>query len=499
MSAGDVCAAAVRRLWVTLDELDEIGFSLDPRDLAHNLRVLGDLVERVWVVTTEPPPGEPGDVEAAATRWRDTSRRCQGHADDLGRLDVHAVWRGTAAVACVGTIHRLTGRFEDAAALSLRASYALDDHAERLAQARRRHGEVGDHLRAAARRLGPCPPWEIPDMIRDVVAELREAIRAGIDAYRTAGESAAACERTLFTVVDGMPFPDAAVPGLSAFDLMNLGGGGAGTRPLVGDVAERAAARYEALGEGAREVVDGLLADTPSDEHRAWILAALASGASLETLANFADRIGEVPAGRGLARLLDPGSVVLPQQSSTTCGSASLTVARLLADPVAALRVLDGYDATTGRTDGGTTAERFAAEELAVKARTNDVVGERDLVLPWPDGLGTSPWGAAEEMNRLPGHDGYGLDLIRSGSPDDRQAAYDDVVRAVRDGRPVPLFVGDDLSPRHVVLVVGASDGHLEVYEPGDGDVVRLDERTFVAGDVSALGGWERPWAAVIP
>jgi hypothetical protein len=308
---------------------------------------------------------------------------------------------------------------------------------------------------------------------------------------------------------------------MSAFELMNVVSAAQGKRPLVGDVARRAAERYESLGEGAREVVDRLLAAAPSPEHRAWILAALASGASLETLANFAERIDGVDAS-GLAAILDPTQVKLVQQSDTTCGSASLVVARMLNDPVYALKVLAGHDATTGQdvpvpelddlprktleADGvaETDAEyalraRFHEAELQAKARTNDTVGtDGERTLPWPDALGTSPWGAAEEMNGVAGGDGYGVKLVDSGSPDDRQQAYDTLERAGRDGRPAPVYVGDGTSPRHVVLVVGAGDGTLQVYEPGSGMTVTVTEDAFVRGDVN-LGGWGKPWAVVAP
>ena len=122
--------------------------------------------------------------------------------------------------------------------------------------------------------------------------------------------------------------------------------------------------------------------------------------------------------------------------------------------------------------------------------------GERTLL--WPDAIGTSPWGAAEEMNGTAGGDGYGVALVDSDSPSDRQQAYDAVELAALDGRPAPMYVGDGTITRHVVLVVGSTDTGLLVYEPGGGGVVEISERDFVSGDTSVLG-WERPWAVVAP
>ena len=62
------------------------------------------------------------------------------------------------------------------------------------------------------------------------------------------------------------------------------------------------------------------------------------------------------------------------QQTSTTCGSASLTVARMLANPAFAQWVRDGIrkDARDGDVpDDGTEAQRFAAYEQVVASRTN--------------------------------------------------------------------------------------------------------------------------------
>lgn len=498
MSAGDVAGAVVRDLWALLDEIQEMGFSFDPRDLVHNIGVLTAAIDRAWTVATDPPPGDPAAIEAAAALWRSAARSHRAQADDLTAFDVASVWHGTAAVACAATVRRLAGRLEDASALADRASKALEDHENEITRARRRHGEVGGHLRAAARRLGRCAPWEIPDMLGDVVEELVGALRAAIESYEIAGASETTCSASLRGISDGMPFPDAVGPGMSAFELMNVLSAARGGRPLLGDVAARAADRYAELGAGAREAVDQVLADAPSPEHRAWVVATLATGAPLETLTNFARHIADLPPSE-LATVLDPTTVELAQQSSTTCGSASLAVARMLNDPVYALKVLGGYDSVNGAEDSSDVTDRFAAAELETKARTNDSIGtDGEWVASWPDALGTSPWGAAEEMNGVGGGEAYGVALVDSGSGADRQTAYDALERAALDGRPAPLYVGDGTSPRHVVLVVAAGDDALQVYEPGSGLTVTVSEHDFVRGDVD-LGGWDRPWAVVTP
>jgi hypothetical protein len=79
-----------------------------------------------------------------------------------------------------------------------------------------------------------------------------------------------------------------------------------------------------------------------------------------------------------------------------------------------------------------------------------------------------------------------------------RRPAYDRVAAAVRRGRPVPLYVGSRWLPRHVVLVVGALDDGLQVYDPAAGRVVEVTRAAFETS-LLRLSGWDRPWVAVRP
>ncbi len=105
--------------------------------------------------------------------------------------------------------------------------------------------------------------------------------------------------------------------------------------------------------------------------------------------------------------------------------------------------------------------------------------------------VGRARWGTA-------GGSGYGVSLIDSDSATDRQDAYDQLERAVRDGKPAVVYSGNDMSPRHVVLVVGSENGSLTFYDPADGVTHTVTEEDFVSGDVD-MGGWARPWAVVAP
>ena len=190
------------------------------------------------------------------------------------------------------------------------------------------------------------------------------------------------------------------------------------------------------------------------------------------------------------------------QQSPTTCGSASLTVARMLADPAFATWISSGVGARAvrGRMPApGTEATRFAAYEQVVAARTNGLVGPGGrLQLPWPRALGTPPWGARRELELSTGEPmaDYVLRWTRFRRPAQRSATYRVLREHARDGRPGLLYIGNRWAPRHVVLVLSGGEGGLEVYEPFSGEVRALTEDRFV-GERVGLAGWNTPWVAI--
>jgi hypothetical protein len=201
---------------------------------------------------------------------------------------------------------------------------------------------------------------------------------------------------------------------------------------------------------------------------------------------------GAWPAAR-----LDPLTYHLRQRSSTTCGSASLLVARAMADPVFARWLLLGVDDDTGTPSDEPVADRFATAEQTVKHSTNALLGPTGLQVPWPPALGTPPWGAAHEMTRITGLR-HRARYVGPDSPTARAAGYDAVAGTVAAGRTAPMFVGDGAVPRHVVLALGHDDDALRLYEPASGDVVTLARDQYVKGGF-VVAGWTVPWAVVVP
>ncbi len=500
----------IQSLWRAMDALDEAGFSLNPLDIVQNVAAARRLIERIVAIATDPPPGDPAASARAAQAWSTLARALTVTTDkvDADRVHRRTVWTGTAAPAFDATARELDSRLTDAAAAARRAVVALEDHAEALARAQRRHADVGASLRRARDDI-PRHPGEL-DQLDDVVRHLRDAVTAALESWRDAAAAAKACANELAAVEAAMPFPDGAAPGMRALDTLGQHAPGSGRPPLVDGVLERARAAYDALSPQDRAAFDALMDGAASQRHRAWLLAALAAGSSISTLRRFAERINRAPDPDAL---LDPESALrrdgpFTQTTGTTCGSSSLVYASMLRDPVLALRVLTGYDATTGQSDDPqrTPADRFTELETEMKRRTDDPRIDPDrgwrpgnVSMPWIPALGTSPWAAAEELDAMaPEGVRYQVDMVDPASPDDKQDAYQQLVEATDQGNPAVLYVGDETSPRHVVLVYAHGDGTIEIYEPGHGERVVVTQEQFVNGEFS-VGGWAKPWAVVTP
>ena len=198
-------------------------------------------------------------------------------------------------------------------------------------------------------------------------------------------------------------------------------------------------------------------------------------------------------------RLGDQGPV---QQSPVTCGSACLTVARMLVNPQFARWITTGEGPRVDAPPGDTEAERFAAYERVVMDRTNRLyAGGRRLNVPWPRALGTPPWGAKKELEFGASRRGtrYTVEVLRTDLAKRLRADHARLVEVVDDGEPALLYVGSAVLPRHVVLVLpGDGDGVLDVYDPTTGLVTLLDEESFGARRLR-LSGWDVPWFAVQP
>ncbi len=199
---------------------------------------------------------------------------------------------------------------------------------------------------------------------------------------------------------------------------------------------------------------------------------------------------------------LHAGDSAPQQQSQVTCGSACLTVARMLVDPIFAQWIRTGDNPSRGLVAGPTVGARFAAYERVVHRRTNGLfaAGHR-LNLPWPRRLGTPPWGAKKELEfgAARRDTTYRVELVRHLRQEGLGEHFDRLLAVVADGEPALLYVGDPRLPRHVLLILpDRGDGNLEVYDPAAGTVTELTRAAFTDRRV-ALAGWDVPWFSVEP
>lgn len=114
--------------------------------------------------------------------------------------------------------------------------------------------------------------------------------------------------------------------------------------------------------------------------------------------------------------------------------------------------------------------------------------------LPWPRRLGTPPWAVARALTQKTGR----RHRVRWTPWWNRARRYDELVRAVRHGSPVPVYVGTGLLPRHVVLAVRAADV-TSVHDPADGRLHPLRAADWCAGRLSPSASWPLTWWIVLP
>lgn len=156
-----------------------------------------------------------------------------------------------------------------------------------------------------------------------------------------------------------------------------------------------------------------------------------------------------------------------------------------------------------GAPTGHTPDERFAGYERVVMRRTNGLFPDGAVPqVPWPHRLGTPPWGARRrELESGASRRGTAYDIVlwRGHDRPGLRALFDGLVSVVGDGAPGLLYIGNQALPRHVVLVLqGAAEGALDVYDPGTGRVGYL-RRDVVIERRLGLSGWNIPWVAVQP
>lgn len=486
--------------------LHRLGSALDrlgPASLVGTLR-------SVIAAMSEPPPGNPEQVADLAAAFRRAAADAAPVAADAAALAqgrLPAVWAGSAfasaAETAIATAHLVGGvrpAFDDAAD-------ALDVYADTLVELRGEHRELHGRLETAwhdathvelfghdVRALDVRELDDLAVTARQLIVGCRAVYRRSLAAADvliarlgdvTARARATAVEAppveavTLAALAD--PSTAVAGHGLVPGPAAAVTASAADADPVGTDLGVlppwqllRASRRRAGLDSADRVTFDDALAAAASPLERAYLWKALAAGHGTSALTEFADRIrGRSPEWlRTHLSVIDParrGRIVVggqpfAQTDGTTCGTTSIVVTRVLADPVYALRL------TTDDDPGG-----LADEQQRLHSRTNPI---------WPEAFGTSPWGmerglAAETGTR------YDFRWADDTDPDALSTATRDVLAAVDAGHPVPLLVGNAY-PAHYILVVSHDAGRLLVYNPAGGRLTEIGVDDLAAGQ---LGG----------
>ena len=197
-----------------------------------------------------------------------------------------------------------------------------------------------------------------------------------------------------------------------------------------------------------------------------------------------------------------PGGDQFHQPDQTTCGSSSLVMAKMINTPDYGTTILQPGD--DGTVDSDAVKQRFDQAVLSMHTVTG---GWKDSAgtwqLPWPAQLGTPPWAVARQMSATGGSgvtgSSYRSHLV---DPLNSSGSYDAVAAAVAAGQCVPLFIGNDVMARHVVLVTGhshpAAGDELSIYDPSCGQWVTATRAGYVGNDIN-IAGWGQPWFAILP
>jgi len=193
-----------------------------------------------------------------------------------------------------------------------------------------------------------------------------------------------------------------------------------------------------------------------------------------------------------------------PRQSGPNdCAPTALTTARMLTDSVLAQWIRTGDPGGRAFPAGASPEARLTAYGRLVHARTNAATGPGGRwQAPWPQALGTPPWGVCRELEAIarPAGTAYRAVWVRGLAPQRVRQLLERLAAGIGAQRPGLLYVGSAVLPRHVALLVPdpGPAGGLLVHDPGAGTVAALDPGALADGRCR-IGGWSWPWWLVGP
>jgi hypothetical protein len=508
-----MASSAYDQISTIINRLEQLADVLNPVSLAE---AIGQAIS----IVSSPLPGDAGELRTLAGAFTTAARDSTPIGGDLHTManqKLPDVWRGDVAVTASQVVNDAGDLVQQLPPAFTTAATAIDDYAGTLTELEARRADLLQQLYNASHSVPNVDVFGIdipldPAEWSAWIDAIRNLIYGSIDLYNDLQDAAdilagqfadvQAKAGAGMAVKAGMNLTDAVVLAATTVDGSSLLGSGQLTR-LAGIMA--------AMSPAERARLDAVLGQASSPLAQAYILKALAAGNSLGQVTTFAGLIhGQSPSWLidhlslgGTPGELSYDGVPLIQSTQTECGSASIVAAQVLSDPIFALHL------TTGANGAPLSGQQFAAQVAANDQATHDFT---NTVSPWPQSLGTSPWGVAAGMNggaaggvgNPAGTAGYGVDWVDDTDPRSSYPALQQAISAVDAGYPVPILLAPTLgnlgNGMHYVLITGHSGNQLSIYDPEGGTITQVPESDFLNGDMQAYdSGSPHVNAVIVP
>jgi len=493
-----MASSAYDQISTIIHRLEQLADLLNPVSLAEAIGQTISIVEN-------PLPGDAAELSTLASAFFSAARDAGPIGGDLHAMadqKLPDVWRGDVAATAAQVVNDAGDLVQQLPPAFTYAGSVIDNYAGTLSQLEAKRQELLQQLYNASHSVPNVQVFGI-DIPLDPAewsawnAAVRNLIYGSIDLYNElqdaadilAGEFADVQSKAGagMAVKAGMNLTDAVVLAATTVDGSDL----LGNAQLI-----RLAEIMGAMTPAERARLDAVLAQN-SALAQAYILKALAAGNPLSRVITFAGEIRGEP-NPWLIEHLSLGGIPgelsyldqpLIQSTQTECGSASIVAAQVLSDPIFA------YGLTTGPHGTSLTGAQFAANVAAQDQATHDYT---NLVSPWPEWAGTSPWGVAAGMNggaasgvgNPAGPAGYGVTWVDDTDPRSSYPALQQAISAVDAGYPVPILLAPTLgnigNGMHYVLITGHSGNQLSIYDPEGGKITQVPESDFLNGDMQA-------------
>ncbi|MBO1334662.1 peptidoglycan-binding protein [Streptomyces sp. VRA16 Mangrove soil] len=460
-----------------------------------------------------PPEGDPVLIESLGKRYRgqaDNAMKVHDRTDAVSRKGLPDVWAGDTSVLASDAVDA-TARAAEQMAEALRGGgNALITFSDCLEAAQKKDSGGRTKLRDARAQLGDkdgfFDDWHEDDGEEAARKAARSLATTGVDELLTAAsdadDAARQCARDLNKYASearaGKMGTDelSAVDRIALADTANVGGDPELNEILSANDLERSGRAMENMTPADRARMEKLLADAATPQEKAYLMKALASGYSVDEVAEFGGKIhgkDEVWLREHLAPVSTNSATGQEQQTfggklwdqdGATCVPSSTVTARAMVDPVYALEL-------TGGPDGQDNSDEHFRERLTDEQMRMHEEGDGSNSGWWwdrhPSGMDSD--GQVEISDKeLSPHTGDSYESHDMNSADDRRDVLTDVEESVAEGKPVPINIegeenGDWVG--HGMMIVGQEGDMLQIYNPW-GTTTWVSEDDFINGDLSA-------------